>query len=299
MIPDIEELEQDISVRHSNPLVTIHSFDANQLTIDDSNSHESNDLGFLPGMGAVFVKTWGCSHNNSDGEYMAGMLAAAGYRVILDHSDAHAANLWVLNSCTVKGPSEQTFANDIQKGIDAGIKVVVAGCVPQGSKSGPWSKLSVVGVQQIDQIVYVVEETLKGNTVKMLREAKVVMADGSRRKAGGANLNLPKIRRNPYIEIIPVNTGCLNQCTYCKTKHARGDLGSYSIEEIVQRVTSVLDEGVLEVWLTSEDIGAYGRDLDVSIVDLLYAIIQAMEKHSSQNAMLRVGMTNPPYSNKF
>ena len=28
---------------------------------------------------------------------------------------------------------------------------------------------------------------------------------------------------------------CLNACTYCKTKHARGELGSYSPEEIVAR----------------------------------------------------------------
>ena len=28
---------------------------------------------------------------------------------------------------------------------------------------------------------------------------------------------------------------CLNQCTYCKTKHARGELGSYPIEDIVSR----------------------------------------------------------------
>ena len=29
----------------------------------------------------VFVKTWGCSHNNSDSEYMAGLLATYGYRI--------------------------------------------------------------------------------------------------------------------------------------------------------------------------------------------------------------------------
>ena len=28
---------------------------------------------------------------------------------------------------------------------------------------------------------------------------------------------------------------CLNQCTYCKTKHARGDLGSYPPDEIIDR----------------------------------------------------------------
>jgi len=29
----------------------------------------------------VYVKTWGCSHNSSDGEYMAGLLATSGYTI--------------------------------------------------------------------------------------------------------------------------------------------------------------------------------------------------------------------------
>ena len=57
----------------------------------------------------------------------------------------------------------------------------------------------------------------------------------------------------------------------------------------------MLHEGVKEIWLTSEDTGAYGRDIGVSIVDLLEGILVAMDKHIIQDAMLRVGMTNPPY----
>ncbi len=34
----------------------------------------------VPGAASVWVKTYGCSHNTSDGEYMAGMLSAFGYR---------------------------------------------------------------------------------------------------------------------------------------------------------------------------------------------------------------------------
>ena len=56
------------------------------------------------------------------------------------------------------------------------------------------------------------------------------------KKYGGASLSLPKVRRNPLIEIIAINTGCLNECTYCKTKHARGELGSYYPDEIIERV---------------------------------------------------------------
>jgi len=76
-----------------------------------------------------------------------------------------------------------------------------------------------------------------------------------KKKLGGAPLNLPKIRKNPLVEIIPISTGCLNQCTYCKTKHARGQLGSYDIDQIVDRVKQVVMEGVKEIWLTSEDTG--------------------------------------------
>ena len=54
------------------------------------------------------------------------------------------------------------------------------------------------------------------------------------------SLDLPKIRRNPRLEIIPLSTGCLGSCTYCKTKHARGKLGSYLPEAIVQRVETAV-----------------------------------------------------------
>ena len=36
---------------------------------------------FIPGTQSIYIKTWGCSHNNSDGEYMAGLLAASGYTI--------------------------------------------------------------------------------------------------------------------------------------------------------------------------------------------------------------------------
>ena len=56
-----------------------------------------------------------------------------------------------------------------------------------------------------------------------------------------------------------------------------------------------MSEGVQEIWLTSEDTGAYGRDIGVSIVDLLRQIIKTMDTHENQDTMLRIGMTNPPY----
>ena len=37
---------------------------------------------FIPGTQSVYIKTWGCTHNTSDGEYMAGLLASSGYSVL-------------------------------------------------------------------------------------------------------------------------------------------------------------------------------------------------------------------------
>nr|KAG5698331.1 hypothetical protein BaRGS_010917 [Batillaria attramentaria] len=185
--------------------------------------------------------------------------------------DKENADLWLLNSCTVKSPAEDHFRNDITQAQKSGKRLVLAGCVPQGQPNAQYMQgLSVVGVQQIDRVVEVVEETLKGHTVRLFGQKKQ-----SGKKTGGAALNLPKIRKNPLIEIIAINTGCLNQCTYCKTKHARGDLGSYPPEDIVERAKQSFSEGVVEIWLTSEDLGAYGHDIGVTLPELLWQLEMA------------------------
>lgn len=288
IIDDIEDLisSQDIQPkqRYANKKSIVirakRTNDKNGVVRVEKHIYES----VVPGAASIYVKTWGCAHNNSDSEYMAGQLQAFGYNLTGDPSTA---DLWLLNSCTVKNPSEDTFRNEIQHGVENGKHVVVAGCVPQGApKSGYLDGLSVIGVSQIDRVVEVVEETLKGHTVRLLQQKKE-----SGKRVAGPKLDLPKVRKNPLIEIIPINSGCLNQCTYCKTKHARGDLVSYPPEEIVARARQAFGEGCCEIWLTSEDTGTYGRDIDSSLPKLLWQLVEVIP----DGCMLRVGMTNPPY----
>lgn len=47
-----------------------------------------------------------------------------------------------------------------------------------------------------------------------------------------------QVRKNKFIEILPINVGCLGACTYCKTKHARGHLGSYTVNSLVSACKS-------------------------------------------------------------
>ncbi|KAG4966678.1 hypothetical protein JHK87_032329 [Glycine soja] len=215
----------------------------------------------------------------SDSEYMAGQLSAFGYSL---SDDPDHADLWLINTCTVKSPSQSAMDTIISKGKSSNKPLVVAGCVPQGSRDlKELEGISIVGVQQIDRVVEIVEETLKGHEVRLLTRKKLPALD------------LPKVRKNKFVEILPINVGCLGACTYCKTKHARGHLGSYTIDSLVGRVKSVISEGVKEIWLSSEDTGAYGRDIGVNLPTLLNALVAELPADAS--TMLRIGMTNPPY----
>ncbi|XP_046353392.2 threonylcarbamoyladenosine tRNA methylthiotransferase-like [Haliotis rufescens] len=277
---DLGSYDRDISRSEVLPRARKSKVTKRHMSIEENVEADS----YIPGTHKVYVKTWGCSHNNSDSEYMAGQLAAYGYKIT---EEKEKADLWLLNSCTVKSPAEDHFRNEITRARELGKQLVLAGCVPQGQPKADYIQgLSVLGVQQIDRVVEVVEETLKGNSVRLLGQKK---QEG--KKTGGASLSLPKIRRNPLIEIIAINTGCLNQCTYCKTKHARGDLGSYEPAAIVARAIQSFEEGVVEIWLTSEDLGAYGHDIGVTLPELLWQLVEVIP----EGAMMRLGMTNPPY----
>jgi threonylcarbamoyladenosine tRNA methylthiotransferase CDKAL1 len=102
------------------------------------------------------------------------------------------------------------------------------------------------------------------------------------------SLCLPRIPMNPVVSIVPINYGCLGNCSYCCVHFARGWLRSYSIDEVVERVEQDLDSGAKEVWLTSQDTACYGKDLGVSLADLLSRVCRIEGEF-----FVRVGMMNP------
>lgn len=57
------------------------------------------------------------------------------------------------------------------------------------------------------------------------------------------------------------------------------------------RAEHAFTEGVVELWLTSEDTGAYGRDIGTNLPALLRQLVTVIP----EGCMMRVGMTNPPY----
>lgn len=228
----------------------------------------------------IFIRTFGCTLNQSDSEVMSGFLVRAGHKLV---DNLNNAELVLFNTCTVKDNPEKRFFSELKKVLLMNKKVVVAGCIPQAEPGNELLKnISLVGVRNINKIVKVIEETKKGNVVRLLD-----FNDNPR-------LNLPKVRKNPVVEIIPLSIGCLGECSYCKTRFARGELMSYDIRAIKKQFEDSLKDGVKEVWLTSQDIGAYGGDINSGLPELLNELLRVKGDYR-----IRLGMLNPNHALEF
>jgi len=218
----------------------------------------------------VYVEFYGCAANKADTETMITLILKAGHNLV---SSVEKADVVLINTCAVKGPTERRMINRIKKLSKK--PLVVAGCLPlinpklvEGySVITPWS---------IGEVVEALEKTFAGEKVKILKGSKPFL--------------ISHFRFNPVVEIIPIAEGCLGNCSYCAVRFARGRLRSYPEELIIRRAKRAMEEGVKEIWLTSQDCGAYGLDINSDIIDLLRKLIKL-----KGNFKIRLGMANPNF----
>jgi len=231
-------------------------------------------------MTKIYIETFGCTHNVSDSEQMAGLLKEAKFEMV---DKLEEADMAIFNSCTVKGPSETNLFRTLEetKQKFPHLIIIVAGCVAQ-TMSKQLPNYGLIGTRQIHHVVEVIEEALNENTVHLLSTDEM------------PPLNLPRIRKIPIIGIIPLSRGCLGACSFCKTKAARGNLQSYSIEDIKKEAEIAIKEGCKEIWLTSQDNGCYGFDLSTDLPNLLKELVKIPGEFK-----IRLGMMNPDHLKKI
>jgi threonylcarbamoyladenosine tRNA methylthiotransferase CDKAL1 len=72
---------------------------------------------------------------------------------------------------------------------------------------------------------------------------------------------------------IRVARGCASECSYCAIRLGAGPLRSKPLDDIVTEFETGLADGSRLFNLTAEDVGAYGQDIGLSVVDLLKPIL--------------------------
>lgn len=224
----------------------------------------------------IKIITFGCAINKSDSEVMSCLLEEEGHLIVDDDFD-----IVIINSCTVKNLAEQKMYKEIGKFSDK--KIIVAGCVPKAEESlidGKLKDYSIISPDNIMKICDVVSEVIKGD--------RIVLVDDD-------DENILKVNgKIKNIDIVPINKGCLGNCYYCKTKSARGDLKSYPVLEIVDRVRLSVDSGCKQILLTSQDTGCYGLDIGTNIIELLERVLSI-----EGDFKVRLGMMNPQFAKKY
>ena len=223
----------------------------------------------------VYIKSFGCSANQADGEIIAGCLLNAGYKIVDKPNDA---KLLIYNTCAVKTPTENRII-DILRKVGREKQLIVTGCLPvinfkRLKNSVNYDALTGPGPGM--KIIDVVKRVINGEKVVSFENNLV------------CDLDLPRIPLNPLVSIIPINHGCLGDCSYCCVHNARGKLRSNPIEKIVNRVKRDVDFGIKEFWLTSQDTACFGKDIDKSLVDLVNEVCKV-----KGDFYIRLGMMNP------
>ncbi|MBW2989930.1 tRNA (N(6)-L-threonylcarbamoyladenosine(37)-C(2))-methylthiotransferase [Candidatus Woesearchaeota archaeon] len=229
-------------------------------------------------MTKVYFQTHGCSTNLSESEVMCGLLKNSGFEIV---DDPGTADILAISICTVKG--ENNALRHIRKlnELFPEKKLIIAGCITRiilKEARKIKEDASFISTHNIKSIVDVVEEVLNDNVIEATGRDEY------------KKINLPKIRKNPVVGIIPILNGCSNYCSYCSVKYVKGKLFSYDMDDIETEALKCLSQGCRELWITSQDNSAYMLDKaeKSQLPELLRKIISI-----DQRFMVRVGMMNP------
>jgi threonylcarbamoyladenosine tRNA methylthiotransferase MtaB len=185
----------------------------------------------------VYFHTFGCKANQYDTERVRQAFADAGVSVV----DApEAADLAVINSCTVTHESEAKLRRYVRRQARAGRDAIVMGCaaaLDDGALAALPGVRAVVG---------------GADPLPVLRAAGVAVerVDPVLRRFSAGVRGWLKIQ-----------DGCDEHCTFCATTVARGANRSRDVSEIVAEAKA-LAEHHAELVLTGVHIGTYGQDRD-------------------------------------
>ncbi|MDD5331515.1 MAG: tRNA (N(6)-L-threonylcarbamoyladenosine(37)-C(2))-methylthiotransferase [Candidatus Nanoarchaeia archaeon] len=215
----------------------------------------------------IYIKTFGCALNKADSNFMANFLRSKGFEVVNDLSKAKIA---IVNSCGVKDRTQNRVLSYIKRVRESGKKVYVGGCLPKILKG----KIEADGLFDTNSIT---------KFIKLMKDNKKIVFSEKKE-------NKLKIFPEEGLAIIPIAEGCVNRCGYCAVKNVRGNLRSYKKEDIVKQIKKVVKSGAKKIYLTAQDTGCYGFDINENLVSLLSDIIKI-----KGDFKIRIGMANPQF----
>ncbi|MCT4608376.1 MAG: 30S ribosomal protein S12 methylthiotransferase RimO [Pelagimonas sp.] len=196
------------------------------------------------GQPTIGMVSLGCPKALVDSERILTRLRAEGYGISADYSGADAV---IVNTCGFLDSAKAESLEAIGEALDENGKVIVTGCLgaePEFITGTHPKVLAVTGPHQYEQVLDAVHGAVPPDPdpfVDLL-------------PASGVKLTP---RHYSYLKI---SEGCNHSCKFCIIPDMRGKLASRPMKAVLREAEKLVEAGVQELLVISQDTSAYGTD---------------------------------------
>jgi ribosomal protein S12 methylthiotransferase len=204
----------------------------------------------------------GCPKALTDSELILTQLSAEGYATSKTYEGA---DLVIVNTCGFIDDAVKESLDAIGDALAANGKVIVTGCLgaKQGDAGGNLVRevhprvLAVTGPHATHEVMDAVHAHLPKPHDPFV---DLIPPPGS--GLGDAFLPGVGIKLTPrHYAYLKISEGCNHRCTFCIIPSMRGDLVSRPIDDVLKEAKALLESGVKELLIVSQDTSAYGVDV--------------------------------------
>lgn len=195
-----------------------------------------------PSVGFVSL---GCPKNLVDSERILTQLRAEGYQISPGYQDA---DLVVVNTCGFIDAAVEESLDAIGEAMDENGRVIVTGCLgvrEDEIREAHPGVLAVTGPHAYEEVMGIVHQNAPAP-----------------HEPWGDLIPPQGIKLTPrHYAYLKISEGCNHRCTFCIIPSMRGDLVSRPIGEVLTEAERLVESGVRELLVVSQDTSAYGLDL--------------------------------------
>jgi len=200
------------------------------------------------------IVTLGCARNDTDSEELAGQLLADGIGLT---DDASQADIIVVNTCgfidaAKKDSIDTILALDDVRRFRPDVKIVAAGCLAQR-----YGDELAASLPELDAVIGFSGYAAIGTHLRGVLDGHPTSRPPS---ASTLPMTRQRLDDGPYAPL-KIASGCDRRCAFCAIPGIRGVYRSRPLDQIVAEAEWLVDQGVREIMLVSENTSSYGKDL--------------------------------------
>lgn len=216
------------------------------------------------------ICTLGCKVNKYESEAIEELLVNNNYKIV---DFAEFADVYIINTCTVTAMSEKKSRQMIRrtKKLNPDAIVVVMGCYSQKSPEEIFDIEEVNLVMGTSQRAMLIPELEKTTAMD-----KKILVDDIMQIRDFEEMQINNISDRTRA-LIKIQDGCDRFCSYCIIPYTRGPVRSRKMDNIIDEVKRLAENGYKEVVLTGIHVASYGKDLKdekLGLADVIEHIAQ-------------------------